>query len=250
MTQPYFVDGRRVPSVTTILGKFKDPGALMYWSWNTAFSVLQEAVDILGDPSPPRCEKFLRTHPLDRGNFRKVSAKATTAGTIAHNMVESWIHSGPQEQRALEKKTASQIASDTRCGAQAARQTHNAFSAFREWVDTNHFEMHMTEIPLISEEHLFGGTIDCVGTIGDEWVILDWKTSKALYVDYIVQVAAYKILYDENYVDPIDTCHLVRFDKETADFEHRSIRSAEVPQEAFLCLRRAYDLFRVMEKKE
>ena len=30
----YFTkDGKRVPSVTTILGKFKEAGGLMHWSW-------------------------------------------------------------------------------------------------------------------------------------------------------------------------------------------------------------------------
>ena len=62
----YFLkDGTRVPSVTTILGRFKDAGPLMYWAWQIG----KEGKD-----------------------FREERDKAADAGTLAHAAVEAHVH--------------------------------------------------------------------------------------------------------------------------------------------------------------
>lgn len=61
----YFLkSGARVPSVTTVLGRFKDAGPLMYWAW--------------------QCGK-------DGKDFREERDKAADAGTLAHAAVEQWV---------------------------------------------------------------------------------------------------------------------------------------------------------------
>lgn len=61
----YFLkDGTRVPSVTTVLGRFKDAGPLMYWAWE--------------------CGK-------NGKDFRQERDAAAEAGTLAHAAVEAWV---------------------------------------------------------------------------------------------------------------------------------------------------------------
>lgn len=57
-------DGTRVPSVTTVLGRFKDAGPLMWWAW--------------------QCGK-------DGKDFREERDRAAEAGTLAHAAVEAWV---------------------------------------------------------------------------------------------------------------------------------------------------------------
>ena len=45
----YYVDGKRVPGVTTVLGRFKESGGLIHWSWKIAFDGLTEARSLLED---------------------------------------------------------------------------------------------------------------------------------------------------------------------------------------------------------
>lgn len=54
----------RVPSVTTILGRFKDAGPLMYWAWEQG-----------------KAGK----------DFRETRDAAAEAGTLAHAAVEAWV---------------------------------------------------------------------------------------------------------------------------------------------------------------
>lgn len=61
----YFLkSGTRVPSVTTVLGRFKDAGPLMHWAW--------------------QCGK-------DGKDFREERDRAADAGTMAHAAVEAWV---------------------------------------------------------------------------------------------------------------------------------------------------------------
>lgn len=56
--------GQRIPGVTTICGRFKDSGALIYWAWEQG----SKGID-----------------------FRDIRDKAATAGTLAHDIVEAHI---------------------------------------------------------------------------------------------------------------------------------------------------------------
>ena len=58
----YFVDGEKVASVTTILGRWKDSGGLIFWAWMEG----KEGRD-----------------------FRETRDKAADAGTLAHRMLEA-----------------------------------------------------------------------------------------------------------------------------------------------------------------
>lgn len=59
----YLKDGTRVPSVTTVLSRFKESGGLVHWAWN------------------------LGKQNLD---YRSVRDSAADAGTAAHAMVEAY----------------------------------------------------------------------------------------------------------------------------------------------------------------
>ena len=61
----YLVDGTRVPSVTTVLGRFKESGPLIHWAWG------------LG---------------IQGKDYREERDKAADAGTLAHAAVAAWAH--------------------------------------------------------------------------------------------------------------------------------------------------------------
>jgi hypothetical protein len=71
----------------------------------------------------------------------------------------------------------------------------------------------------------------------------DWKSSDAIYHDYLIQLAAYGILWEENYPDrPIEGgYHLLRFAKDTPDFVHYHFGDLREAAEQFLDYRRCFD---------
>ena len=100
-------DGTRVPSVTTIISRFKDSGALMKWAYTTG-----------------------REHGFTEGrggiaptSLYEVSGKAADIGTAAHSMVEERIKRG----NPYEAETYLSLSDESRSKAA------NAFRRYEEW---------------------------------------------------------------------------------------------------------------------
>jgi hypothetical protein len=210
-TQPYKdSSGRRIPSVTTVISRFKESGGLLYWA----------------------NQQGLEGKTLDDARH-----EATTPGTIGHQMVEAHIHGrayhvdeGPNDL--LEKARA-------------------AFAAYIAWEQMTAISFRHTEVPLTSGKHRFGGTLDAIGLIGNELVLCDWKCANAVYADYLYQLAAYKILWEENYPEHLIAggFHLCRFSKEQGDFSHHFFPSLDEEAETFLLMRSLYDRVKRTDKR-
>lgn len=195
-------DGTQVPGVTTILGRFKDAGGLIHWAWRQG---------------------------KDGLDYRESRDAAATAGSIAHDMVEAWIHGGEMVVLPTDDE-------------ETAERAQTAFSAFRKWADQTKLKATHTEMPLVSERYRFGGTFDALLVDGRR-AMGDWKTSNGIYADYLAQIAAYAILWEEHYPDePIDGgFHLLRFDKTYGDFHHHYWSELEAGKRYFLNVRAAYE---------
>src|SRR5262249_45928265 len=106
------------------------------------------------------------------------------------------------------------------------------------------------EVGLVSEKHKFGGTLDAI-LLGNRRAMGDWKSSNKIYPEYMIQIAAYGKLWEENHPDqPIDGgYHLLRFDKEVGDFNHHFWRQLDRAWEAFLHLRELYEIDIELKKR-
>jgi ATP-dependent exoDNAse (exonuclease V) beta subunit len=253
-TFKYTVNGKRVPSVTTILSRFKDPGALMYWSWNLAYEPLQEAVHLLEEVNKTllehdlskratanKLQDFLKGKPLEKSDYKKEASRAATAGTIAHNLVEQWVHQNRAKKFTL--PSVSKICSTKRVPKETAKQARTALLSFLDWTEQTHAKITGTELALVSPTHLYGGCIDAVAKINGKLCLFDWKTSGGLYVDYILQLAAYSQLYEENHPkNKLNSHHLIRFDKEFGDFHHHQFTDLDTAKKMFLLFRKAYEI--------
>ena len=219
-TQPYYLpNGDRVPGVTTILGKFTDPGALMYWSY-----------------------KIGRTHErqlIETGNapttFKGVSDSAAQVGTIAHAAVEAYIKGGSGVDVIKE--------SDLDTGQRALAET--AYQSYLTWEKQTRIEIIEQELFLVSEEHRYGGTPDAIGMVTGNLCVLDWKTSNGVYDNHICQLAAYVKLYEEVNNKKIEGGgHICRFGKQRGDFAHHFYPREMLDSywEVFSNLRRCYEI--------
>lgn len=205
----YFLkSGERVPSVTTVIGRFKDAGALMNWSWKEG---------------------------LAGRDYRETRDKAAEAGNLAHAAAEAWFH-----------KKEYEFIGDPDTVDKAKR----SFSAFLEWTEQTKLTVSHAELPLISEKHRFAGTFDCL-LVNGKRTMGDYKTSRGLYPDYMIQVAAYGKLWEENFPDqPIDGGFLLlRFDKEYGDFHSHWWGELDRAWEAFLHLRALYDIEKELKQR-
>jgi hypothetical protein len=199
--------GKRVPSVTTILSRYKESGGLLHW----AFQRGKDGAENLYDKT------------------------ATDIGTLVHSLVEADIHGQPHPEIPPEYEA----------------KVISGYSAWRDWWAGTKYEVIATEVPLVSEIHQFAGALDAVIKTPQGLMLADWKSSNAVYSDYLLQLAAYSILWDECRPEqPLQPgAHLMRFSKEHGDFEHRFFGDLTVEKELFLLLRKAYELDKSVAKR-
>lgn len=204
-------DGKRIPGVTTIISRFKDSGGLIHWAW---------------------------TEGSEGRDYRDTRDAAATAGHVAHELIEAHIL-----RRDL-VMDLDELDTDT------ATRAQEAFGAFLKWEKQTSLEIVATERALISEKYRYGGMIDAIGRDAGQLVIVDWKSGNRIYSDYLIQIAAYRQLWEENGGDKIDGFHLLRVGKELGDFHHHywtadSLREA---WEAFTLMRRLYEIDKTLKK--
>lgn len=209
--------GIALPSVTTIIGRFKDSGGLLFWAFKKGMTY--------GLAGESAAKLYDDTGALD-------------AGTVAHDMVEAHINGRPMppEPKGHPDAVAKGVA---------------AFKTFLKWQDMTKLKLRHTEVSLISEKYKYGGRLDAIGVVGNELVLCDWKTSNAVYLDYTLQLAAYALLWEESYPDHplVGGFHLLRFAKEEGDFGHHFFPKLDQEKVAFLKMRELYDLVKSCEKR-
>ena len=134
---------------------------------------------------------------------------------------------------------------------EAPEGARSAFDAYLKWASMTKLEIVSHELPMISEKHQFGGTPDAFGTMNGELCLLDWITSIGVYTDYLIQLAAYTMLWEENNPDRplVGGFHLCRFSKEHGDFSHHFWQNLDDAKEQFLLFRRAFDIDKRLKKR-
>jgi len=213
----YKIAGEKIPGTTTIIGRFKESGALVGWAYKTGRKHANDASKGLPDP----------------GSLYAVTDDAANIGTIVHGLVDDDIHGRPYSLDNQDPRVLS------------------AFEAYTKWKNQSGALIVATEMPLISTTHRFGGTPDAIASIEGQLCLLDWKTSNSIYTDHLVQLAAYRALWNENNSQQPLTggSHLLRFSKEGGDFTHHYFADLSDAWEQFLLFRRAYDIDKELVKR-
>lgn len=206
-------DGTKAPGVTTIIGYRKPVGGLMHWAWEQG-----------------RAGK----------DYRESQKDAADAGTIAHRLVERWLKK--EEHPTMEEMNTT---------PETWQWAREAFNMFLEWVRGSCIadKIIETEVMCISERLRVGGTIDAVIEDGeDAFQIVDWKTSNAVYEDYLIQIAAYGALYEERTNKRCTGYHLCKFSKQDAHFSHHFWKRLNEGLRAFVLMREQFDILYKLSK--
>lgn len=201
-TQPYKLkDGTRVSGVTTIISGVQLGGVEGLLYW-------------------------ANKEGLEGRNYKDSRQSAADAGTCAHAMVEASIHGTMADLSAFKTETV--------------ERAKGAFDAYLKWATQTKLQAVQTELPLVSEVHRYGGTLDAV-LVDGELAIGDWKTSNSIRASMLLQLAAYGELWNEHHPDQPITggYHLIRFSKQEqpddpVHFSHHHWTQLDLARDMFL----------------
>lgn len=166
-------DGTRVPGATTIVNQLDKP-YLVKW----ANKLGKEGVDVT--------------------EYVNNSAKL---GTLIHSMIEACV-----EDKVF-------VRDETVNDEQFLIANQILLDNFMPWYNSHQFEFIFCEKPYVSEEYKFGGFIDCYCKLDGKYTVVDFKTSKEITEEQIVQVCSYVKLLEENNL-PVDQVLILNVKKE------------------------------------
>ena len=182
-------DGTRVRGVTTIINNL---------GWNKNVLVAWAKRTALAGQDPT-----------------KVMEEAGAIGTLAHHLCEMHIRG---EKPDLVDYSAEQI-----------EKAENAFLGYLEWEKMVKPKYEAIELVMVSEKYKVGGTADFLARINGTLVLGDFKTSKMVYSEHIVQLSAYREMYLENQPKAIiDSAMILKLDKVTGNFSHHFIGKSQL----------------------
>lgn len=197
----------RLRSVTSVLGVLNKE-ALIQWAVDQSMDYIRDRVDYDADGvarfTQPDLEALLREARM--AHYR-TKTEAADLGTLAHDYVESFLRTG-QEQDLSDQ--------DDRVA--------NCYDLFRRWWDQAGLSVIQTELMVYHAPLGYAGQLDFLAA--DKYgqpVLVDWKTSKAVYWNYNLQVVAYAKALREMGRGTVSAMRIVRIGREDADFEVREI---------------------------
>lgn len=177
----YRYAGRDYPRVTSIKGVIGSGDALINWAAACVDAEVKALVQshldgkldreglliCLQDPDLKACHTRLRDRKADYG-------------TLFHRIAEDY---GRGDSFAVYDVEPSHM---------------DIAAAFRAWLAEFEPNYIATEFSVISDTHGYMGTCDAICEIGGRRVMIDYKTSKAAYKEFAIQMAAYR--YADMYV--------------------------------------------------
>ena len=228
-------------SVTSVLSNTVAKPALMYWH-NTQGreAIVEQLGPVVGETLTQdmldTALKAARTRPS------KTSKEAADLGTRAHDMISEYIN-----MRIENVESYPIIPDDLR----------TVWQSYLQWEGQSGIHEYLkTEFAVYSETFRYAGSVDALAVKDDgTFMVIDWKTSKGLYSENAMQVAAYAnaLSYPLNIANPQagqmgtpvphdklwDTWTMIepwviRLGKEDAEFEARQVTNPQLALDGFL----------------
>jgi len=181
----YYYNSLDLPSSTTITGILDKP-ALRYWYVNQALDRLRS--------------KIIPGRSYDEVQIENIFSKAKYSGNDARDkaasigrLVHTWIEGYVKEQ--IINGIANVPPFPHHTGAV------KSIESFLRWERENDPSYIFSERRMISQKHLFAGTLDIAALVDGKPYVIDIKTGKAVYPEYWLQTASYALMLSEEQPD-------------------------------------------------
>ena len=196
-------------------------------------TIVPGVTTILGILNKPALVKWANNLGLQGIDSSRYVDEKAAIGTLAHQMIADYLRG---EDTDTSEYSAVEI-----------DQAENAVLSFFEWEKNNLIVPVLIEAPLVSEQWGYGGTVDCLAYHDGKLWLLDFKTSKGIFPEMLVQLAAYyNLLLEHGYhPDQVKILRIGRTDDE--GFEEMLVNHMDKRWEVFTHCLAIYKLQKEMK---
>jgi hypothetical protein len=154
-----------------------------------------------------------------KGEYRKKSSEAATLGTQVHEWVNKFLTDKKQPPLPKDERVLFGV------------------MAFLKWIGEHKVKFLASEEVVYSKKYDYTGIMDARAIIEKQHCIVDFKTSSGIYPEMYLQVAGYQLAWEEmqeKKYQPLGNRWIIRFDKETGEFDAHEIAEYKQDRDAFL----------------
>lgn len=164
----------------------------------------------ISDLTEKEYEKLLKDA---RAADRTVSQEAADIGTLVHDFAYLTELNKPQEAQTLYDQILT-------LPDEVKEKAVNGINGFKGWKkDHLDDELELSETLVASPMYCFCGKFDRLVKRQGRRILGDFKTSKGMYLDQMIQLAAYRIAIREWLGLEVQGLEVLRFDKKNGDFD-------------------------------
>jgi hypothetical protein len=154
---------------------------------------------------------FFKTNTPE--DIDEISNKAKEQGSLVHDSCERLLNGVEVEIKDWQ--------------TQAKKKIKSFIDWYEQYKPTNYLTEHTVGVVT---PHIFAGTLDFVGMIGDKLTLVDFKTNKSgIYYSNKLQVMAYKYAYEQMTGEKIEECWVLRLGtKHKVGYEFAKIEDVSI----------------------
>ena len=204
----YYKIGNKIyPSSTTILSILRKP-AIEIWAVKTTIEYLGKRLnEVINGKIELNSKNAYRILTEARQEHEKIKEKAASLGSDVHKIIELIFKSKVSISDLLDSMDS---------------ESYPSVTAFLNWKNLHDIVPLGNEEIVYHEELGYAGTLDFRCKMNEERYIVDFKTSKRIYPEMLLQLASYKNAYE--HLHPKDRGYkvgILRLDKKSGNFEWR-----------------------------
>ena len=204
----YKIGDEIYPSSTTILSVLRKP-AIEIWTVKTTVEYLGRRLnDVINGKIELNSKNAYKILTEARQEHEKIKEKAVSLGLGVHKIIELMFKSKVSTLDLL---------------GVIDSESYSSITAFLNWKSSHDIETLGNEEIVYHKELKYAGTLDFRCEINGEKYIVDFKTSKRIYPEMLLQLASYKYAYE--FMHPKDSGYkvgILRLDKNNNGFEWKT----------------------------
>lgn len=222
-------------SVTAVTGTVDKSRFLITWAVNLAKDFLLTNVDTLvelkdGKKIAEIIEEAGKQHTIKKD-------EAADIGTQIHAWCEDYIKSSVKDRKSLALPTDERVL--------------NGATAFLRWIKKYKVEFISSEQLVYSKKYEYVGLMDLKAKVNGKLCVVDFKSSKYVYDEYVMQVAAYLKADAEESNEKYDGAWIMKFGKDDGEFAayYLSMTLIESAFDAFTGLLKTKNWLKIMARE-
>lgn len=223
-------------SVTAVTGLIDKSQFLIPWAVNLfKGSLLDQIDDLCKLNDSVQISEIIEIASKQHDIKKK---EAADIGTQIHEWCEEYIKAKVKDRKNIELPTDEKVL--------------NGVTAFLRWIKKYKVEFISSEQLVYSRKYNYVGLLDLKAKVNGKLCVVDFKSSKYVYDEFILQVSAYLKADAEESKTKYDGAWIVKFGKDDGEFSAYQLPMTLVDKayEAFIGLLATKNFLKIMSRKD